>query len=265
MAKGSYDFGSLEGSQSELLRLEKQAQLVADLEGKVLNEHGVKDASHILELGCGPGFVTSLLKKLVPESTILAIDYSSELLQKLQNRISGAGTDIHPILANGEVLPLKDGWADFIYSRFVMQHVPSPQTVIDEQHRILAPGGRLCVVDSDDGLLIHHPPEPKIEKLLSEAREKQQDYGGDRHIGRKLPSLFSSAGFEEIHTQVVYVTQSQIPFDMLSSIAFGYKASLTGSTTAVPQIVENLAISAENGNLFLGTGVVVCSGKKKYK
>lgn len=263
MVKGSYRFETIQGNESELGRLEAQARIVASIEKRILAEAGIASANRIIELGCGPGFVTRLIRELNPQGTVLGVDYSVTLLQQYRQ---GPGREnpgaVYAVAADAKRMPVRANWAEFVYARFLLQHVPQGGELLAEQLGLLAPGGTLCVVDSDDSLVLHYPPVPAIASLMERSRERQAACGGDRFIGEKLPALLSDQGFEEIESRVVYLTHSQISFEVLANIAFGYKARLLGLEHTLAEIVSGLEEQARAGRLFLGTGVVVCTARK---
>lgn len=261
--EGSYEFDKLTLGDAELARLAEQARTVADLEKTLLEDIGAFPAQTLLELGCGPGFVTKLLAASSPGSQIVAVDLSTKLLATLGSRLSdGERGRVFPVLGDVSRLPVPDNWAEFAYARFLLQHVAKPATVFGEAYRALAPGGTFCVVDSDDGLVMHHPQVTEIGKLLEDSRAAQASAGGDRLIGRKLPGMLTDAGFEEVQTKVVCLTSSQMPFEILAEIAFGYKAALIGRRDELRGIIAKLLPEARSRRFFLSTGVVVAWGKK---
>ena len=260
---GSYEFDSFKNRSDELGRLSEQANHFVDLERRLLSEIGAAQAQRILEIGCGPGFVTRLLASIAPQSEIIAVDRSPDLLQQLQQHVRNeAQGAIFPIQGTGEKLPLQDEWAQFTYARFLMQHVPQPLTIAMEAQRTLADGGTFCIADSDAGLIIQHPQHARITQLLSDASHSQREIGGDRHIGRKLPQILHEAGFVGIRARVINITSSDAPIAMLLNMALGYKAELTGRREDLAALVAELSDLAAKGEYFFSTGVVIATGKK---
>jgi SAM-dependent methyltransferase len=249
--------------RAEMERLRRQARAAEPLEASLLKESGLRSDARILELGCGPGFVTDLLGRLAPQGTIVAADYSHALVSQVSHSVEKPPAGgLFPICTSGHALAVADGWADFCYSRFLLQHVPAPERLLLEVHRAIAPGGLLCVVDSDDGLILEHPESGQLSAVLQQAQAVQAERGGDRFIGRKLSGLFTAAGFKDVRTRIVMLTPSQLPFEILFNIMLGYKASLSGRLADLGALYAQLKPLSEAGRYFLAAGVVAVVGAK---
>ncbi len=263
MESSSYEFSSFEDGTGELLRLKDQAGVAANLESSLLKSSGLAGAGKVLELGCGPGFVTSILADAAPGSEVLAVDYSEELLGELNRGLSDEKRRrIHAVRCDGAAVPVPSGWSDFIYARFLLQHVAEPGAIIAEAQRVSASGGVFCAVDSDDGLLIQYPEDGFICGLLKKAEQRQAEIGGDRRIGRKLPVMLREAGFQDVSVKVVHLTPNDIPFTLLLGMGLGYKAELVGMKSELDEAIVRLENEYNEGRYFFSTGIFVVTGRK---
>jgi ubiquinone/menaquinone biosynthesis C-methylase UbiE len=260
---GSYVPESLADPQGELARLRRQAEMFRSLEVDVLTKSGLEKQDKVVELGCGPGFVSKLLAELASEGQLVSIDNNPELLKLYpQQVVNPPRHGARALEASVDALPVEDGWADFVYGRFLFQHVRNPERGIGEAYRIAAPGAQCCLVDSDDGLVLHYPPEPMIDELLREAEAAQAAYGGDRLIGRKLAMMMSEAGFRKVRARVIALTSSDIPFAALFGILFGFKSALLGKGAQAKELHDRLSGAAAAGRFFLSAGIFVAVGEK---
>lgn len=260
---GSYRLDSLNDPDAELVRLRNQGEMFKEMEVNILEKSGLKAHHNVLELGCGPGFITKILAALASNGELISIDNDSELLDLLQKEhIPPPKNGFRTLHASAADLPLEDSWADFSYARFLLQHVPSPLGVISEAYRCTKPGGRFCAVDSDDGLIISFPESVKMNSFLEAVRVKQAAYGGDRFIGRKLLSLFHQAGFINIKASSLSMTTTEISPQALLGILFGYKSSLLKNNYDISSMVDELAARAGREEFLLSGGVFVVVGQK---
>lgn len=262
-ASGSYDFEALVDSQYQLERLRQQASAVRDLERRILCEAGLKTDHTVLEIGSGPGFVTNLLSELAPEGCVHAVEPNGSLSKLIDGNVCRSpakGLFVHQ--AFGDALPIEDGVVDFVYLRFVLQHIPSPASVLREAYRVLRPGGRLCVVDSDDGLVLIYPDDIGVASLMEQAQRLQAAMGGDRFIGRSLQSKLFSVGFSSVRSRVLSLTSSELPFDVLFNILLGYKATLLGEKVDIKSVHNGLAVGVDAGTQLIAAGVFVVTGEK---
>lgn len=263
MSTGSYDFDSLNDTAFQAERLRQQAHAVRAIESGLLRAAGLQAGHDVLEIGSGPGFVSDLLAELAPQGSLHAVEPSATLLEQLPGNVRtvpARGLFTHQ--AFGNALPLADASIDFAYARFVLQHVAGAQAVVDEVHRVTRPGGRFCAVDSDDGLVIFHPEESRVQELMRRAQEIQQAQGGDRFIGRKMQEMMHAAGFARVSTRVVSLTTSELPFGVLFNILLGYKASLLGDAVDMAALYQDLAAEVAAGRRLVVAGVFVVCGDK---
>ncbi|ENO89793.1 methyltransferase domain-containing protein [Thauera linaloolentis] len=263
MSGGSYDIEKMKDAGYQTERLRVQAGSIRALEAGILRQAGIKPEHDVLEIGCGPGFVTDLLADLAREGRVHAVEPSPSLLSQVEGNVSRPpkkGLFLHQ--AYGSKLPLADAVVDFAYARFVLQHVPERQDVVAEAYRALRPGGVFCVVDSDDGLVICHPEEARVAAVLDKAQEVQAARGGDRFVGRKLQGMMHAAGFTKVSTRVLAMTSTDLPFEVLFNILLGYKASLIGDALDCRKLYEDLAADVAAGRRLVAAGVFIVTGHK---
>ncbi len=263
MSTGSYNFETLNDADFQAERLRQQAQAVRGMEIGILRSAGIQSGHDVLELGCGPGFVSDLLAELAAEGSLTVVEPSPILLAQVADNVRNKpARGLFPIQAYGDCLPIPESSIDFSYARFVLQHIPQPETVVSEIHRTLRPGGHFCIVDSDDGLVIFYPEDSRVSQVLHAAQAIQADKGGDRFIGRKLTNMMTEAGFVNIKSRILALTSSELPFNLLFNILLGYKASLLGDTIDIQQLYQDLSEQVANGRQLVAGGVFIVTGEK---
>ena len=97
-------------------------------------------ACDILDLGCGPGFVSSLLSEKLPNSKITGIDFSKNMIDSA-NLVKRHNTQFFE--CDAEDTPFDDNEFDVIYALGVFEKFQNLENVVQESYRILKPGGRL--------------------------------------------------------------------------------------------------------------------------
>jgi len=110
------------------------------LESRLLGDIRAEAGQRLLEIGCGEGGNLFNLRRL--PAVRFGVDFS-RAKAKFARRASSALTAV----AAAARLPFGDGSFDFVLIRDVLHHVPDPTGVIAEAHRVLAPGGRLVVIE----------------------------------------------------------------------------------------------------------------------
>ena len=104
--------------------------------------------SNILEIGCGPGWISIISKHLSPNCNYYSIDLSSEMISIAKS--NAAKHEIHDIdfsVVNAEYLPYRDDTFDLVTSYGVLRLLNNPSKVLCEAYRVLKPGGYLYFSD----------------------------------------------------------------------------------------------------------------------
>jgi ubiquinone/menaquinone biosynthesis C-methylase UbiE len=139
----------------------------------VLAGRGALDA---LDAGCGTGFLTFEL--VTRGHHVTGVDFAPAMIAEARRKAVERSLSIRFEEADAERLPFPPGSFDLTISRHVLWTLPHPEAAIDEWIRVLRPGGRLVVVDSqlDAGAA---PPAMENARM-------SQEYAA---IGDQLPFL----------------------------------------------------------------------------
>jgi malonyl-CoA O-methyltransferase len=105
----------------------------------------LNDAKRVLDAGCGKGRYAALIKQSMPQVEVHAVDVSPEMLRHVP-----AGIYTH--CASIQDLPYPDASFDLVYCVETLEHAPNPEAALNEMTRVLAPGGRLVIIDKNIAL-----------------------------------------------------------------------------------------------------------------
>ena len=83
---------------------------------------------------------------------------------------------------------------DVVYSRFLLQHLHEPVTLLRRMWSAVRMGGLAIVEDADFDGWCCHPPNEGFDFFVRSYAEVIRRRGGDHAIGRKLLSCFLEAG-----------------------------------------------------------------------
>jgi ubiquinone/menaquinone biosynthesis C-methylase UbiE len=97
----------------------------------------------VLELGCGTGRNLAALAAR-GATTLAGVDLSDGMLAIARARLPGASFWRASIL---DPTPLDPASVDLVLITLVLEHVADPSAAFAEAHRVLAPGGRLVVIE----------------------------------------------------------------------------------------------------------------------
>jgi ArsR family transcriptional regulator len=136
----SQEFFSTAAAEWDALRAELYGE-TADLHATL----GLLDDEWVVgDLGCGTGRLAAALAPFV--ARVVAVDASRQMLQAARRRLGGVD---NVELRQGELeqLPLESGSLDAAVAFLVLHYLVEPARALAEARRVLAPGGRLLVVD----------------------------------------------------------------------------------------------------------------------
>ena len=103
----------------------------------------------VLDLGCGPGFFTIEMAKLVGETgRVIAADLQQGMLDKVAGKIRG--TDLEQRI---ELHKCQDDMigiskkVDFVLAFWMVHEVPDQQRLFEELKSVMNPGGRIWIIE----------------------------------------------------------------------------------------------------------------------
>jgi ubiquinone/menaquinone biosynthesis C-methylase UbiE len=150
-----------------------------------------KDAC-VLEIGCGTGAVTRTLASWPGVSTAVGVDPSEPFIAKARE-LSRAIPNLSFEVADGRTLPLDNATFDVVVVHTTLCHVPEPQRLLAQAHRVLKTGGWLAVFDGDYATATVAKGESDPLEACIEAFRNGFVY--DQWLIRRLPGLMVAAGF----------------------------------------------------------------------
>ena len=169
---------------------------------------GVREGQRALDVGCGPGALTTELVARLGPSAVAAVDPSPPFVEAARARHSGA--DVRS--ASAEALPFDDDAFDVALAQLVVHFMADPVAGLREMRRVVRPGGGVaaCVWDLAGGraplsvfwrAARELNPNALDESLLNGARQG--------HLGE----LFRAAGLSEVHETELTVTFEHPSFE----------------------------------------------------
>ena len=119
---------------------------------------GPAAGTHVLELGCGPGFYACRLSQEYPQIQATGVDLSRRLIARAQSR--AASRSLHNCtFAHGDAhsLPTESNSVDAIVVSRLFLIVRHREAVLREMYRVLKPGGRCFIAEPTSGFRTRIP------------------------------------------------------------------------------------------------------------
>ena len=182
-------------------RIARYEQMFVWREGHdaLLKPLDIQRGSRVLDYGCGPGFVSIGMGNLVgSKGRVYGVDLNQQFVRDATNRaIETPHVSFHAI-ENGEI-PLTDNVVNRALCKNVLEYVPSVSSTLNEIRRVLEPGGRVLVIDSDWRFVVVEPWGAQRTARFFDAASVAFK---TPEIGRVLRSKLLNAGFESVEVRI---------------------------------------------------------------
>lgn len=156
-AENTYAFGD-----SDIAR--ERLALVADtFEGptrRLLGDLPLMQPRYVIDMGCGPGHVSALLRKRFPHSEVTGYDSSPAMVAEARGRVPGAWFTVGDVT---EPLRLP---ADVVYARLLLGHLPDPALTLARWAAAIRPPG-LIVCDEPVRYVSDNPLFERYEAAVT--------------------------------------------------------------------------------------------------
>jgi ubiquinone/menaquinone biosynthesis C-methylase UbiE len=174
----------------------------------LLKRAGVSAGMRCADIGCGGGAVTLEIAGMVaPGGRVVGIDSDEVTLGLARQAAAERGIDNAGFRVGDAGEWDEPGGYDLVYSRFLLQHLAEPVSVLRRMWAALADGGVLIVEDADFDGWCCDPPNEGFAVFLDTYRRVLAGRGGDHAIGRKLRRYFLDAGIPVPQVDLVQPVQ----------------------------------------------------------
>ncbi len=109
--------------------------------------HPVPTVKRYLDIGCGTGSAVVNLSLFPKMGDAHGCDISLGMLKVCRTNAHSVGSEVTLAVSDAQKLPYRDDTFDLITCHAVLHHVARPREVLQEIHRVLAPGGRALVFE----------------------------------------------------------------------------------------------------------------------
>ena len=169
---------------------------------------GVESGQRVLDVGCGPGALTTELVRRLGSANVSAVDPSEPFVAAARARHPGVAVQ----RASAEALPFSDGEFDAALAQLVVHFMARPVDGLREMARVTRDGGVVaaCVWD-------HAGDEGPLSLFWRAVNQLDPDVEGEsRRAGTgegQLGDLLGSAGLDQIEERALLVPVEHPTFE----------------------------------------------------
>jgi arsenite methyltransferase len=214
----------------------------------------------LVDLGCGPGFMTAALANAVGERGVVhGVDPSEEMRTTASARCTGKD-NVQIVEGSATAIPVDDGAADGVVSVQVFEYVEDVPAALREVRRVLRPGGRVVIGDIHfDSVVWHSADRARMRRML----EAWDEHLVDRALPDRMPTYLRDAGFiVERHLPFTMFTPKLKSDSFVSALmrliaAYSVQRGLVEADEAQAFLDEQVALGRDGGFFFAATHFIV--------
>jgi ubiquinone/menaquinone biosynthesis C-methylase UbiE len=165
----------------------------------------------VLDAGSGAGEEARELAAMVgPGGEVTAMDFSSAVVDVAASRHDGS--PVRYVAGDITAMDFPDASFDAVRSERVLQHLDDPDAAVAELLRVLRPGGRVALVDTDwESFLGDGYPRETFDDLERRAQAAGLLRAGQRSSGRRLRGRLVRAGARDVAATPVTMAMTDLP------------------------------------------------------
>ncbi len=169
------------------------APMAAGRRQRVRSLLGLQAGDAVLDIGTGPGFLAEeMATEVGPSGRVAGVDRSREMLALARQRCAGH-SEVAFHEADAVEMPFPDATFDAAAIVQVYEFIPDMPAALRELNRVLKPGGRAVIVDTDWASMVWEAEDrARSERML----QAWDEHLADPHLPRRLAPLLRESGFE---------------------------------------------------------------------
>ena len=194
--------GTVDFNEATAAMLERTYQ-TPDILGQRARFHqllGLKPGDRVLDVGVGPGLLAREMAETVGEQgKVRGIDQSEPMLDMTRKRCADL-EQADFVQADACDLPYPGASFDAVVSTQVYEYVPDMERALTEAARVLEPGGRIQILDTDWDSTVWSTRNPQRMRKIMDAWD---EHLYDPHLPTTLGPRLEQAGFRVCAREVI--------------------------------------------------------------
>ncbi len=220
---------------------------------------------YVLDVGCGTGAnAMALVEHLQGNCTVVGVDTSQPMLQIGElNLPSFSYADcIRFQAAEAHQLPFADADFDAAMIIQVLEYSKEPIRMLQETKRVLKPGGKVLVVDTDWDTIVWNS---SLKERTRQIVLGWSDHEADGWQGRKILEYMVQSGFQNVQGRTIAISESSFAEESYSYLLTRLIADYMIRSEKMPAVqveewVRDLKAKAEAGHFYFSLNRYVFVG-----
>ncbi|AFT98226.1 methyltransferase domain-containing protein [Nocardia brasiliensis] len=211
----------------------------------------LRPGERAVDIGSGTGSeVLAFADTVGADGVAVGVEPDPNLLASAERRAAQAGSIAKFHSGDAYGLPFGADSFDAVLCERVFQHLTAPARAANEIARVLRPGGRVVVVDSDWGTAIVHPGERSV---VREVIDTLISATTNPFSGRRLPGQLTKAGLviDEIGSHALVQDRTVGAGSLVNRISAMAVARGVITGEQRDRLLEDLEAGAASGDIHL--------------
>jgi arsenite methyltransferase len=163
-----------------------------------LGDVDFRDGARVLDIGCGTGPQSRTIAAIPGVGEVVGVDQLEPFLER-GRELAADMPNVSFEQADARDLPFGDASFDAVVLHTLLTHVPGPEGVLAEVHRVLKPGGSVAIYDGDfTTMSVATADDDPLQACIDAFVD---DNVHDRWLARRLPGMLREIGFDPTATR----------------------------------------------------------------
>jgi ubiquinone/menaquinone biosynthesis C-methylase UbiE len=228
---------------------------------------GVQPGENVLDVGCGTAAnAIALAKTLAGRCTIAGIDSSEPMLAIAQENLKAFNhrDSIKLVLSDAQHLKFPDNTFDAVIIIQVLEYSKDPIEMLTEALRVLKPGGRAFVADTDWDTIVWNS---SMKERTRDIVRLWSDHEADGWQGRRIMEYLKRSGFNDVRGRVFAIQETSFKKNSYSRIVTEIVTEylIRSAKMSEPEILEwisDLKKKDDEGHFYFFVGRFAFLGYK---
>ncbi len=164
----------------------------------ILKQLGDVRGKYLLDLGCGAG--ENSVYFALRGAQCVAADYSPGMVEVALKLAEKNGVEVAGRVVNAMAIDFPDNTFDIVYASNLLHHIPDPRLAIQEMHRVLKPGGKVCFWDP-----LKHNPVINVYRRIATKVRTEDEMPLDIRIVDFVRSRFSHTAYDTFWLATLWI------------------------------------------------------------